>query len=182
MITQTYRRTETLSWKDCFRYITAGSTIIFSSLCPQQQKPLAQTLLFGVAALHTDLNLSTMERSEKRSSVDETLKSREQGEEESEEVLAEGEEVQEELEISENEDEELGSTPLITACRKGMTEVREFRSGFGHIDVILLGRSNRVLLTGKFQQVSMFVRGSLVSFLSITITYEIIMTYILLFA
>ncbi|XP_044072030.1 uncharacterized protein map3k19 [Siniperca chuatsi] len=77
-----------------------------------------------------------MERSEKREkrSVDEMLK-REQ-EEENEEVLVVslGQEVdgQEELEVSDTEDEEEeGSTPLITACRKGMTEVvqRLLRAG-----------------------------------------------------
>lgn len=69
-----------------------------------------------------------MERSEKREKVsfDEMLK-REQ-EEENEEVLVVsfGQEVegQEELEVSDTEDEEEeGTTPLITACRKGLTEV-----------------------------------------------------------
>lgn len=68
-----------------------------------------------------------MERSEKteerRCGADEMLKGEQ--EEENEEVLVAslGQEV-EELEVSDTEDvEEQRHTPLITACREGMTEV-----------------------------------------------------------
>lgn len=62
--------------------------------------------------------------------------------EEEEDVVSLGQEPEseEELELSDSEaEEELGSTPLITACRKGMTEVccecmRE-REGVLHIVV-----------------------------------------------
>ena len=110
MITQTHRLNSDarLSGRCCvYDHLFAFFFLQNSSIV----WPPAQTLPFCVSALHTDL---IMERSEKKRSVDVMLK-REQGE-------VGGSE--EEVEVLDTEDEEeQGSTPLITACRRGRAEV-----------------------------------------------------------
>lgn len=79
----------------------------------------------------------SVEGSERKMSNDEQLR---RAQEEEEDVVSLGQEPEseEELELSDSEaEEELGSTPLITACRKGMTEVccecmRERGGGFAY--------------------------------------------------
>ncbi|XP_051260812.1 uncharacterized protein map3k19 isoform X2 [Dicentrarchus labrax] len=89
-----------------------------------------------------------MERSEtwERRSVDEMLKREEEEEEENVlvESLRQEVEGQEELQVSDTEDEE-GSTPLITACHKGMTEVVQ-RLLRGGADMTLCNYSQQTAL------------------------------------